>query len=136
VAKGFMDNHRSMGQVTGEIFAGDVSGRTVIIVDDLVSTGTTMARVASCCRKRGAERIYVAAVDGLFTGGAEALWREPSMDEVVVADTVPPARLDTATTPGRLTLIDAAELFADAISRCHSGDRSANCRWPAPPHAS
>ena len=59
------------------------------MIDDLISTGTTMARVAAACRERGAARVSVAAAHGLFTGGAEAMWREPAIDEVVVTDTVP-----------------------------------------------
>jgi ribose-phosphate pyrophosphokinase len=121
IAKGFMDKQRSMGKVTGDLFAGDVSGRTVIIVDDLISTGTTMARVAACCRRHGAQRISVAAAHGLFTAGADALWREPAIDEVVVTNTVPLTQCDGGGARHRLTVLDASEIFADAISRCHSG---------------
>ncbi|MGO4570829.1 ribose-phosphate diphosphokinase [Microvirga sp. 2TAF3] len=121
VSKGFIDKHRSMGQVTGEIFAGEVDGRIVIVIDDLISTGTTMARVATACRAHGAKRIYVAATHGLFTGGAEALWREPAIDEVVVTDTIPPMQIDPAIVRNRLVVIDAAEIFAEAIERCHDG---------------
>jgi ribose-phosphate pyrophosphokinase len=117
VSKGFMDKRRSMGQVTGEIFAGDVSGCSVIIIDDLISTGTTMTRVAAACRIRGAQRIYVAATHGLFTDGADALWREPAIDRVIVTNTTGPVPLDSAKVGGRLVVLDVAKVFAGAIGR-------------------
>jgi ribose-phosphate pyrophosphokinase len=117
VSKGFMDKRRSMGQVTGEIFAGDVAGCSVIIIDDLISTGTTMARVAAACGNHGAERIYVAATHGLFTGGADALWREPAIDRVIVTNTTRLVPLDAANVRGRLVVLDAAKVFAGALER-------------------
>ena len=117
VAKGFMDKRRSMGQVTGEIFAGDVTGCSVVIIDDLISTGTTMARAAAACKIHGAQRIYVAATHGLFTGGADALWREPAIDRVVVTNTAEPTRLDPAKVRDRLVVLDVAKIFAEAIER-------------------
>jgi ribose-phosphate pyrophosphokinase len=110
-----------MDEVTGEIFAGDVNGCTAIIMDDLIATGTTMARTAACCRDHGAKRIHVAATHGLFTGGADALWREPAIDEVVVTNTVAPMQLDPEAVRDRLVIVDAAKVFAEAISRCHDG---------------
>ncbi|MET0530525.1 MAG: hypothetical protein ABW003_19690, partial [Microvirga sp.] len=73
-----------------------------------------MARVAAACRGRGAARVSVAAAHGLFTGGAEAMWREPAIDEVVVTDTVPVTSLNEAARK-RLVILQAADLFADAI---------------------
>ena len=53
--------------------------------------------IAAACRERGAARVSVAAADGLFAGGAEAMWREPAIDEVVVVtDTVPVTSVNEA----------------------------------------
>jgi ribose-phosphate pyrophosphokinase len=125
VTKGFMDKQRSMGRVTGDLFAGDVEGRSVIVIDDLISTGTTMARVAAACRARGAMRISVAATHGLFTGGAAALWNESAIDEFVITDTVPPGPV--ATGQERLVVLGTAELLASAIVRLHWAARSHSC---------
>jgi ribose-phosphate pyrophosphokinase len=125
VTKGFMDKQRSMGRVSGDLFAGDVEGRSVIVIDDLISTGTTMARVATACRTRGAKRISVAATHGLFTGGAAALWNESAIDQVVITDTVPLGPL--AAGPERLVVLGTAELLASAIARLHSAARSHPC---------
>ena len=90
-AKGFMDKHRSMGEITGEIFAGDVDGRAVVILDDLISSGGTMARAARACRAHGATRIFLAATHGLFARDAEATLREAPIEEIIVTDTVVPS---------------------------------------------
>jgi ribose-phosphate pyrophosphokinase len=121
VDKAFMDKQRSMGRVSGELFAGEVRGRVAIVIDDLISTGTTMARVAAACRKRGATRIYLAATHGLFVDGSPALWRESAVHAVVVTDTVAPAEIGPAADRGRLQVLGTAELFAEAIRRCHEG---------------
>ena len=55
VPMAFAEKHRSSGIVSGEALVGDVSGRVAIIVDDLISGGTTAARAAQACRARGAQ---------------------------------------------------------------------------------
>jgi ribose-phosphate pyrophosphokinase len=121
VSKAFMDKQRSMGKVTGDIFAGDVSGRTVVILDDLISTGTTMARMAVACRERGAEKVYLAATHGVFSGGAPAIVGEASIDGIVVTDSISPLRLDRERLGDRLVVLSVAGLLAEAIARSHAG---------------
>jgi ribose-phosphate pyrophosphokinase len=117
VAKGFMDKHRSMGKVTGEIFAGDVHGRTAIILDDLISGGGTMARAAAACRANGAMRVVLAATHGLFARDARAILSAAPVDEIVVTDSVSVA-VDLG---ARLVVLSIAGLLARAIERLESG---------------
>jgi ribose-phosphate pyrophosphokinase len=121
VSQGFMEKQRSMGKVSGELFAGDVQGRTVIVPDDLISTGTTMARVARVCRERGARAIHAAATHGLFVGGAPALVHEPSITSIVVTDTVSPIRLNQAELGDRLVVLPVGDLIGESIRRMHLG---------------
>jgi ribose-phosphate pyrophosphokinase len=121
VGKAFMDKQRSMGKVTGDIFAGDVTGRSVIVLDDLISTGTTMARMAAACRERGAGAIHLAATHGLFSGGAPAILGETSVASIVVTDSVSPVRLDRKRLGDRFVVLSVAPLFAEAIARSHGG---------------
>jgi len=120
IASAFMEKQRSGGVVSGDTLVGNVRGRAVVILDDLISTGTTLARAVSACHAAGATRIYAAASHGLFVGGAEALFANPALDKVVVTDSVPPFRLDDAAR-AKLTVLDAAALFAEAIRRMHAG---------------
>ncbi len=122
VAKGFMDKHRSMGKVTGEIFAGDVEGRTVIVLDDLISTGGTMARTAAACRKHGASKVWLVATHGVFSKDASAILRDAPVDRLLVSDTVPlPPSMDTADMKKRIAIVSLTGLVAEAIRRLHSG---------------
>ena len=70
VSSAFMEKHRSAGVVSGEAVVGDIQGKTAIIIDDLISSGGTIARTAQACRQRGADTIYAAATHGLFVADA------------------------------------------------------------------
>jgi len=117
----FLEKQRSAGVVSGEAVVGDVAGRAVVVLDDLVSTGTTLCRAARACRERGAAAVYAAATHGLFVGGAPELWAEPGLAQVVVTDGVPPFRVDSARTGGKLVVLEIAPLLAAAIERLHGG---------------
>lgn len=121
VGKAFMDKQRSMGRISGDIFAGDVAGCTVIVFDDLISTGTTMARMAIACRERGAKKVYLAATHGIFSGEASKMFDEPSITGVVITDTIWPLRLDCQHLGDRLVLLSVADLLAEAIARDYAG---------------
>lgn len=118
---GFMEKHRSGGVVTGEALVGDVAGKTVIILDDLISTGGTMARTAGACRKAGASLIYAAATHGIFTGNADNVFADPAIDRLVIVDTIPPFRITSETVKNKLAILAGAPLFAEAIRRIQTG---------------
>jgi ribose-phosphate pyrophosphokinase len=116
----FLQKRRSGGVVGGqEAVIGIVEGRTVVIVEDLVSTGTTLARAAAACRAQGAGAIYASVTHGLFTGDAERIVTEAGFDRLIVSNTVPPFRLQLQTVQARLTVLDVAPLLAEAICRLH-----------------
>jgi ribose-phosphate pyrophosphokinase len=121
VHSAFMEKYRSEGVVSGEAVVGDVSGKTAIIIDDLISSGTTLARAAESCRARGATKIYAAASHGVFSSKASQVLSNPALEKVVITNTIPPFRLDPDLTRNKLVMLDAAMLFAEAISRIHSG---------------
>jgi len=118
---GFMEKQRARGVVSGESLFADVEGRTVIIIDDLISTGTTIARAAKACRQNGAKRIYVAASHGVFAAKANEVLADPVFEKVIITDSLPPFRLAGDLVYNKLVVLDAAELFAAAIDRIHSG---------------
>lgn len=121
VAAAFVAKYRSSGIVSGGTLVGDVKGRTAIIIDDLISSGTTMVRAAVACRDRGATGVIAAAAHGLFTADAGRVLMDPALDRIVVTDSVPPFRLDTAFIAQRLAVLPSASLFAAAIRRLHEG---------------
>jgi ribose-phosphate pyrophosphokinase len=118
--RAFMEKKRSEGVVSGDLLVGRVAGCDVVIVDDLVSSGTTLRRAVNACRVNGAGRICAAVTHGLFTTKAADLFGDPALESLVVADTVPPFRLGREVVQGKLRVIDSAPLIAEAIRRLHT----------------
>lgn len=133
VGTAYMEKRRSAGVVSGSFLVGDLAGATVLIIDDLISSGGTMVRAATACLEHHAERAYAFAAHGLFVGNASAALTDPCLAGLFMTDTVPPFRLDTAFDPDRYEVISAAPLFAEAIRRLHDpggGTLSELLNWP------
>jgi len=118
---GFMEKRRSRGVVSGDIFAGEVDGHAVFVVDDMISTGGTMLRAAHACRKRRARSVYAIATHGLFGRGSEALFADSAIDRVIVTDSLASAGKAAATFPQeKLEIISCGPLIGEAIRRLHA----------------
>jgi ribose-phosphate pyrophosphokinase len=117
----FMEKYRSSGVVSGEKITGEVKDKTVIIIDDLISTGGTIARAAATCVKLGAKKVMAFATHGLFTGNPDETLLESPLDQIIVTNTIPPFRLEQKKVKERVTILDAAPLFAEVIKRMQEG---------------
>jgi ribose-phosphate pyrophosphokinase len=113
----FLEKRRSEGTVSGDAVVGDVAGATVIVVDDLVASGTTLVRAAIACKARGARQVLAVATHGVFAGGAAATLADPALDAIAVTDSVPAS--PGSAEPARLTRLDSTPLVAEAIRRLH-----------------
>ncbi len=80
---------RVTGEVTMKPKGLDVSGRKVVIVDDIISTGTTVAKAAQMLRSLGAIDVYVMVAHALLAPGAEDRLREAGIRVVHAANTTP-----------------------------------------------
>ena len=121
IAKGFVDKHRSAGIVTGDVFAGDAEGRTVLIIDDLISTGQTLLRAAHAVRRAGAKQVIAMTTHGLFMPGSADVVRDPAINGFVLTDSVPQSRVDLKEAGGKITFLPCAGLFSECIYRLHHG---------------
>jgi ribose-phosphate pyrophosphokinase len=121
VAAAFAEKHRSGNVLSGELIVGDVQGRCAIILDDLISTGSTIARTVKACRSLGATSVYAAASHGLFVGEASQLLADDALTGIIVTDSVPPFRLGEGKARAKLTVLSTAPLFAEAIRCIHEG---------------
>jgi ribose-phosphate pyrophosphokinase len=119
IARGFVEKRRSAGVVEGELFVGDAKDATVLIVDDLVSSGGTLLRAARAVRAQGARRVIAFATHGLFMPGTAEVLADGALDRLVVTDTVPPFRLSDIASRQKIDIVSAVGLFAQAIDRLH-----------------
>jgi ribose-phosphate pyrophosphokinase len=115
VSFAFMDKARSRGGVSGSLFAGDVAGRRVVILDDLISTGTTVMRAVAACRRAGAVRVEVAATHASFAAEARCLFDADRPESVVVTDSVELGEAFSRYLGRGLTVLPVAPCFAAAI---------------------
>ncbi|HVU97085.1 MAG TPA: ribose-phosphate pyrophosphokinase [Puia sp.] len=117
----FMEKYRSSGEVWGEAVVGDVKGKTVVIIDDLVSTGGTLARSAAACKRQGAKKVVAVATHGIFTGQPDKTLGEEGLDQIVITNTIPPFRLENTQVKQKVKILSVAPLFAEAIRRLDEG---------------
>ncbi|KAF6005254.1 hypothetical protein F1559_003480 [Cyanidiococcus yangmingshanensis] len=89
-----IDKRRS-GHNVAEVMnlIGEVDGRTVVLVDDMIDTAGTICAAARLLREKGAERVFAMATHAVFSGLAVDRLSEPGVfEEVIVTDTIPVPR--------------------------------------------
>ncbi|RIK39700.1 MAG: ribose-phosphate diphosphokinase [Chloroflexi bacterium] len=94
---------------------GDVEGKTAVIVDDMIATGSTLAIAAEKLLERGAQRVFACAVHPVFAGDAIKVIETSPLERVIVTDTLPlPNRCSS-----KVEVLTVAPLLAEAITRIH-----------------
>ena len=94
---------------------GDVEGKNVIIIDDLIDTGSTFVQCAEALKKQGAKRIVGVCTHPVFSGTAmERIAQSDAISVLYVSDTIP-LKGDHP----KIEVFSVAELFAEAIVRTH-----------------
>jgi ribose-phosphate pyrophosphokinase len=121
IDQAFVEKYRSAGVVSGEKLVGDVKERVVIIIDDLISSGTTLARTARTCRQHGATKVYAAATHGVFAEASNHILATPDLEQIVITNTIMPFRLTVDVVNKKLRIVDTSSLLAEAIGRIHQG---------------
>jgi ribose-phosphate pyrophosphokinase len=115
VSLAFVEKFRSEGEVRGGTLVGDVRGRVVIVLDDLISSGRTLALAAKACHDGGADVVHAAATHGVFSADAAAVLQGSHLERILVLDTVARAKeLRPALAP-QLQILPCAPLVAEAI---------------------
>lgn len=100
---------------------GDVAGKNVIMIDDLIATGGSIVQAANVLKEKGANDIYVGTTHALLCGrAAEKLNRAP-IKELAVTDTIP---LDGRTKPlgKKLVVLTISGILGEAIRRIHTNE--------------
>jgi ribose-phosphate pyrophosphokinase len=99
---------------------GDVSGKTAVLVDDIIDTAGTICNAAALIKDRGAVKVFACATHGVLSGPALERLENSGIDEVILTDTIP---LPESKKSDKIIQLSIAPLFAEAILRVHS-DRS------------
>ncbi len=94
---------------------GDVSGRSCIIVDDMVDTANTLCKAATALKQNGARMVSAYCTHPVLSGGAETRIDQSDLDEVVVVDTIPLS--PGAQKSERIRQLSCAQLIAETVMR-------------------
>lgn len=113
----FFEKFRTQQGLIGQTLVGDVKGRPVLIIDDMISTGGTILRAVDACHKEGASSISVFASHGLFTKNQTQLLNSPLIEEFIVTDSHPDVNGHALGRFSKLKVLSCASLFAEAIKR-------------------
>lgn len=99
---------------------GDVEGKTVVMVDDIIDTAGTICNAAALIKERGAVKVFACATHGVLSGPALERLESSDISRVILTNTIP---LPESKKSDKIVQLSIAPLFAEAILRVHS-DRS------------
>lgn len=95
---------------------GDVRGRSVILVDDIIDTGGTIVQAAEAVSDAGAREVYAACTHALLSGPARDILTNSGIKRIIVTNTIP---IDDSRCPERTEVLSVAPLLAEAIRRIY-----------------
>jgi len=108
------DKHRKRAnEVASMQLIGDVTGADVILVDDLIDTGGTIARAAELIMDNGANSVRAVCTHPVLSGNAYENIENSVLEELVVSDTIPIKE------SGKIKALTVSNLFAKAIRKIH-----------------
>ena len=109
---------RAKANVVGSMTAiGEVEGRNVIIVDDMIDTAGTICMAANMLMEKGAKSVRAAVTHPVLSGKAYDRINESAIQEVITTDTIP---LKEGEDLSKFTVLSVAPIFADVIERVHN----------------
>ncbi|CAE10666.1 ribose-phosphate pyrophosphokinase [Wolinella succinogenes] len=96
---------------------GDVQGKDVILVDDMIDTAGTMAKAAEVLKSKGATSVIALGTHPVFSGSAYEKIEKGALDEMVVANTIPLKKESS-----KIKVLSVAPLFAEVIRRVYHNE--------------
>jgi len=96
---------------------GEVEGKNVLIIDDMIDTAGTLTNAANALKKAGALDIIAAGTHPLLSGPAYDRIENSALTSLLVTDTIPLAR-----SSDKIKVVSVAEIFADAIRRIYTDE--------------
>lgn len=99
---------------------GEVGGKDVLLVDDIIDTAGTIVSAANFLKERGARSIHVAAVHGLFSEPALSRIEQSAIEKLLITDTI--HLKDEVAKHPKVVVVSVAPLLAEAIRRIQTGE--------------
>lgn len=94
---------------------GEIEGKNVILVDDIIDTAGTIAKAASVLKEFGAKKVYGCATHGVLSGPAVERIINSELEKFIITDTIP-LNVDV----DKIDVVSVAPLFAEAIRRINN----------------
>jgi ribose-phosphate pyrophosphokinase len=111
---------RERANVVGSMTAiGDVEGRNVVIVDDMVDTAGTLCKAANMLMEKGAKSVRALATHAVLSGAAYENIKNSQLTELIVTDTIPLRPAEGADT-SKIKVITIADLIGDVIDKVYN----------------
>jgi ribose-phosphate pyrophosphokinase len=95
---------------------GEVKGKTCVLVDDLIATGSSLVEAASALERAGATEVYACVTHPVLSGPARPRVGSSRLRELIVTDTIP---LGEAKRQPKIKVLSVASLLSEAIRRIH-----------------
>lgn len=106
---------KKANQVDEMFLIGDVEGRNVILIDDMIDTAGTLCKAAEILMANGALSVRAMATHGVLSGKAYENIENSKLSEVIVTDTIP-VKTELSS---KIKVLSCAELFADVMEMVH-----------------
>nr|MBU1328281.1 ribose-phosphate pyrophosphokinase [Candidatus Omnitrophota bacterium] len=119
-----IDKRRISGEDTEAMnILGDIKGKNLIIVDDLVATASSLVEAASALKKQGGKEVYAAITHPILSGPAIKRINDSSIKKLFVTNTIP---VENGKKHKKIEVLSIAPLLAEAIKRIHN-EESVSC---------
>lgn len=119
----FIEKRRTGNDANAEALTliGDVTDRDVIIVDDEVDTGGSIAEAVSVVKSKGARDVYLAFIHPIFSKNAAQRLADLPIKHIITTDTVSIPEDKMRPLEGRITILSIAPMIGEVIRRAHEG---------------